>query len=224
MNIVRFGSIAAASTLCVISLITCGPSKPKASDYIGHWEGPNRTGSGSERPCHLHISLVGESLVVKSEDQRSERCEDYAQVLSLSDDGTAKGGPMGMITLLFDKEKNEIIVSGGSAPGNLRKAPEYHENRDRFPGTWKKVKTDGGQLLTDVLLIELRDDGTFAVREQEVIDNHQFLNVSYDNGVIRGTFEMAVDSTYRSPFSITSTGPQTMTYTDERGSESFQKQ
>jgi hypothetical protein len=172
----------------------------------------------------LHISLVGESLVVKSEDQHSDRCGDYAQVLSLGADGTAKGGPMGMITLLFDKKKNEIIVSGGNAPGTLRRAPGYHEVRERFPGVWRKLKTDGGQMLTDVLVIELRDDDTFAVREQEVMGNTEFLNIAYYNGSLRGTFEIAVDSTHRWPFTITSGGPTTITYTDERGSESFQKQ
>lgn len=222
LDLVRLPRVFAVVLYCLPVLTACGPPKPKASDYVGHWEGAHRSESGSEYPCHLHITQVGQSLVAKNEDQNFRQCESYAQVYSLSEDGAAKGGPMGMVTLLFDRANAEIIVSGIPTSRNLRKEPSYHEVRARFPGAWKKLKTDSGQVLADVLIIELREDG-FAVLEPEGYD--QFVNVSYDNGTIRGSIEMTGDhSTYRTPFSIKSTGANTMSYSDERGSLSFQKQ
>ena len=196
----------------------CGPSKPTATDYVGHWEGTYH-----EYPCHLHISLVGQSLVIKSEDQTFSRCEDYAQVLSMGEDGTAKGGPMGMITLLYDKTTKEIIVNGVPTSRNLRASPMYHEIRERLAGTWTKVPTEGGQMLTDVVIVEQHPDGNFAVREQKARGNSEFRNISYDNGTLRGTFSMVVDSEFRSPFEIKSPDRDTIVYSDERGSETFKR-
>jgi hypothetical protein len=203
--------------------VACGGSGPSAQDYVGHWEGTYRVDSGNEYPCHLEISIVGQSLVVKSEDQTFKPCENYAQILSLAGDGTAKGGPMGMITLLFDRKANEIIVGGVPTSHNLRKDTNYHSLKTFFAGAWTKVPTNGGQLLSDTLLVELQSDGSFKVREKEVIDNADFQNVTYENGAIKGTFYMAVDAEHRWPFEIKARGPN-IVYSDMRGEESFTKQ
>ena len=211
-------------SIVVLIAVGCGPSKPTLSDYVGHWEGTYRGDLGGEYACHLEVSVVGQSAVVKSEDQTFRPCETYAQVYSVNTDGTLKGGPMGAVTLLFDKAKDEIIVSGLPTSRNLKRNPSYHSVKDGLSGTWKKVPKDGGQMLTDILIVELSNDGLFRIREKDVMDNADFRNVVYDNGTIRGTFHMAVDREWTSPFEIRMSGANVMTYKDQRGEESFAKQ
>jgi len=108
-------------------------------------------------------------------------------------------------------------VKAASQPGKVFPA-------NPFVGTWKKVPKDGMQMLSDVLVIESAGNGALRVREKEVMDNTEFRKVAYSNGTIKGTLYMAVDSEWTTPFVIKQTGQNTITYKDERGEESFEKQ
>lgn len=91
--------------------------------------------------------------------------------------------------------------------------------KERFQGVWK-----GGKILTDVLIIGLQDGGTFAIRELPAMDNADFRSVGYENGVIRGTFHIAVDSDVNLPFEIRMKDENTIVYKDERGEDCFSRQ
>ena len=191
----------------------CGQSKPQATDYAGHWNGGR---------CSLHIAVVGASLVAKAEDDAGAGCREYEQVYSLGEDGSAKGGPMGAITLLLDKKANSLIVNGPGILGNMNRDDQYHAIKDGFDGTWRVAPKNEG-LMNDVLIIELTD-GQFRVREQEQMDNKEFRNVRYEPNKITGILEMTVDSTYRTPFSIVRNTDGNLLYSDQRGGQSLKKQ
>lgn len=194
----------------------CGPSRPSHKDYVGHW-------TEVEHGCNLHVTLVGSSLVAKGEDRSS--CSAGEEVYSLMEDGTAKGGPMGAFTLLFDRKTDQIIVTGMPRATRLRRDGEYHATRDAFAGTWKTSTSDkDAGLLYPPLIIEAQADGGFRIREQEVLDNREFQNVVYDAGVIRGILYMAVDSEHRWPFDISRSADGGLVYTDFRGRHNLEKQ
>jgi hypothetical protein len=76
-------------------------------------------------------------------------------------------------------------------------------------------------MLTDVLIIERTGDGTIRIREKKVMDNTEFRNIVYGNGTIKGTLYMAVDTEWTTPFVITMSGKNSITYKDQRGEETF---
>jgi hypothetical protein len=130
-----------------------------------------------------------------------------------------------------------LALAGGFASTQLQGQTQAHKNpssaatpphitatANQFVGTWKKIAKDGGQMLTDVLIIERTGDGTLRVREKEVMDNTEFRSVVYSNGTIKGTLYMAVDSEWTTPFAIKMSGKDTIKYSDQRGEEFFVKQ
>ncbi|HYK05167.1 MAG TPA: hypothetical protein VE974_25685 [Thermoanaerobaculia bacterium] len=92
-----------------------------------------------------------------------------------------------------------------------------------FHGTWKKVPKEGGQMLSDILIVDLRDNASFDVREKASFYNAEFRNIKYESGVISGIYYFAVDNEHTLPFEIRKVDQNTLVYKDERGSEPFKR-
>lgn len=94
-------------------------SKPSATVYLGKWAAPSK--DFGERPswyqCPIEIAEVGDSFVMKVEANSlglGDICKGYDGVLmSLTPEGTLKGdrGMAGVVTVLFDKTKNQVAIS-----------------------------------------------------------------------------------------------------------------
>jgi hypothetical protein len=121
------------STLAVVVLtvlVACGRSKPSGSDYLGNWGGTVESITGDEGPCHLSISSVGQSFVIKSERQTIGNCAAYEGIWTLTPEGNLKGGPMGSMLISYDNTTKQAVVSGLGKLRYLTKAPSGEEVRD----------------------------------------------------------------------------------------------
>jgi hypothetical protein len=111
-------------------LVACGPSKPTGSDYLGKWEGTIEALTGSDGPCHLDISKVGESFVIKSERQTIGNCVFYEGIAILTPEGNLRrGNGLGEMVVSFDKNKNQAVVSGSGKLRYLTKASMVSEQQ-----------------------------------------------------------------------------------------------
>jgi len=102
-------------------------------------------------------------------------------------------------------------------------AVRIQADKTSFHGTWKKVPKEGGQMLSDVLIVDLLDDASFEIREKRPFFNSEFRNIKYDNGVISGVYHFEVDNEHNLPFEIKKADENTLVYKDERGSEPFKR-
>jgi hypothetical protein len=105
-HVVRLTTVVAFS---ILVLLACGPAKPDGSKYLGKWEGTIEGSFGEVGSCHLDISKLGESFVIKSERQTFGNCAGYEGVVTLTPEGNLTNGGM---VLSFDKAKNQVVVSG----------------------------------------------------------------------------------------------------------------
>ena len=113
----------ALSVILAAALVACGPSKPNGSDYLGKWEGTIPALTGNEGPCHLDISKVGESFVIKSERQTIGNCVFYEGIYTLTPEGNLRyGSSAGEVIISFDPSKNQAVVSLGGVIRYLTKA------------------------------------------------------------------------------------------------------
>jgi len=117
---------------------SCGQSRPTPSNYLGKWEGTVEALTGSEGRCHLDISPVGQSFVIKSERQQIGNCAAYEGVWTLTPEGNLKGGPMGSMLISYDKTKSQAVVSGLGQLRYLRRPSQQDLNAAIFAGTWQR--------------------------------------------------------------------------------------
>ena len=129
----------AAATMALLLIIatSCGKSRPSSSNYLGKWEGTVESLTGSEGRCHLDISTVGESLVIKSERQRIGNCVAYEGVWTLTPEGNLKGGPMGSMLISYDKKATQAVVSGLGGLRYLRRPSQQDLDAAVYAGTWR---------------------------------------------------------------------------------------
>src|SRR5665213_1180694 len=115
------------SVALAAALVACGPAKPTGSDYLGKWEGTIETLAGGEGQCHLDISKVGESFVIKNERQTIANCALYEGITTLTPEGNLhRGSGLGEMVVSFDKNKDQAIVSAG---GKLRYLTKVHTDQ-----------------------------------------------------------------------------------------------
>jgi len=110
------------AVVLLAALVARGQSKPTGSDYLGKWEGTIDSLTGGDGPCHLEISSLGVSFVMKSVRQTIGNCVHYEGVFTLTPEGNLKGGQMGELLISFDKAKNQAVVSGMGKLRYLTKA------------------------------------------------------------------------------------------------------
>jgi len=211
-------------------LVACGPSKPTGADYVGQWRGVSPGIAG----CRIYVSAANDGYLVNVRSSSGttlyfgNNCLAYEGPYTMTPEGTLKGGQSGKELMSVDREHNRALISNAFIEVSMVKVdvpeqPPSTVSVNPLVGTWKKVTKKGGQMLTDVLIIETMRDGTLRIREKEVMDNTEFRNVVYRNGAIEGILHMAVDSKWTTPFVIKISGKNTITYSDQRGEESFIK-
>lgn len=115
----------------ISAVFGCGPSKPNGSEYLGKWDGATALGgAGIPFECPLDITKNGESFLVSVEGHGGSQsyeeaqhvvCGEYEGIYTLTPEGNLKGGPMGMRVMSFDREKNQVVLSGGGGLQYLRR-------------------------------------------------------------------------------------------------------
>ena len=98
------------------ALLGCGQFKSNGSIYLGKWHENKNDFNGQPYTCLMDISRNGESFIVKEAIAGAPlgSCF-YSGIYTLTPEGNLKGGPMGVVSLSFDKNKNQIIISGGES-------------------------------------------------------------------------------------------------------------
>ena len=108
---VVLSTAALAIVLTIIAMSGCGLSKPNGSEYLGTWDGAVPTNwTGSACTCPIEISKVGENFVVKSQNACAV-CTENDGIYTVTPEGSLKGGPGGASVILFDKAKNQTVLS-----------------------------------------------------------------------------------------------------------------
>jgi hypothetical protein len=149
--------VAALLFSIIACLIACGPTAPKAGDYLGKWEGTVEALTGNEGQCHLDISAVGQSFVVKSERQRIGNCVAYEGIWTLTPEGNLKGGPLGSMLISYDKPTRRAVVSGLGQLRFLTRPTQQQLDSAAFAGTWRMPTKDG-----EFFTLEELGDGRFT--------------------------------------------------------------
>jgi hypothetical protein len=141
----------------IASALSCGPAAPKGDDYLGKWEGNAESLIGNE--CHLDISAVGQSYVVKSERQRIGNCAVYEGIWTLTPEGNLKGGPLGNILISYDKKTSKAVVSGLGQLRYLTRPTQDQLDVAAFEGNWRMPSKNG-----EVFHLEELGGGRFTFR------------------------------------------------------------
>ena len=121
----------------------CGPAAPKGDDYLGKWEGTVESLIGNEGQCHLDVSAVGQSYVIKSERQRVGNCSAYEGIWTLTPEGNLKGGPLGNMLISYDKKTGRAVVSGLGQLRYLTRPTQEQLNSAAFEGSWRIPSKNG---------------------------------------------------------------------------------
>jgi len=134
----------AALLVSIIALaFACGPTAPKGDDYLGKWRGAAESLIGNEGQCHLDVSAVGQSYVIKSERQRIGNCAAYEGIWTLTPEGNLKGGPLGNILISYDRTTRKAIVSGLGQLRYLTRPTQDQLDVAAFEGTWRMPSKNG---------------------------------------------------------------------------------
>jgi len=130
--------------LSIIAFVfSCGPTAPKGDDYLGKWEGTVESLIGNDGQCHLDISAVGQSYVIKSERQRIGNCAAYEGIWTLTPEGNLKGGPLGNMLISYDKKTARAVVSGLGPLRYLTRPTQDQMDVAAFEGTWRMPSKNG---------------------------------------------------------------------------------
>jgi hypothetical protein len=126
----------------------------------------------------------------------------------------------------YSEERDKLYFSGEEFSRKEfleAEAVRIQANKTSFHGTWKKVPKEGGQMLSDILMIDLLEDGRFSISESRPFFNAEFRDVKYEQGVIAGVYHFEVDNEHNFPFEVRKVDGNTIIYKDERGSEPFKR-
>ncbi|CAG0971149.1 hypothetical protein ANRL2_01652 [Anaerolineae bacterium] len=118
-------------------LMSCGQARPTPANYLGKWEGTVEALTGGEGRCHLDISPLGQSFLIKSERQLIGNCEAYEGIWTLTPEGNLTGGPMGSMLISYDKTTKKAVVAGLGQLRYLRRPSPQELAVAAFAGTWR---------------------------------------------------------------------------------------
>ena len=110
---VRLGLLLVA--LAISILVACAPARPNGSEFVGKWGGLRaQGGTDAMYDCPLDIARNGASFLLKIDSTDSTTtvvCRVYEGIYTLTPEGNLKGGPLGMVSLSFDKAKRQVVLS-----------------------------------------------------------------------------------------------------------------
>ena len=99
-----------------IIFISCGPSKPSTSDYLGIWK--NDAGQYDAGRYKIKIAEQGNDVIINEIRRQGYDAMDIDGLYTINDDGKLNGVG-GLVVLSFNKENKKIIMSFGLGGGML---------------------------------------------------------------------------------------------------------